>query len=133
PYGNGTAIFTNDGGAARRFMRDVEVGMVGVNVPIPVPVAYHSFGGWKASMSGDAKAYGPHGVEFYTRDKTITSRWLHPSHGGINRGYPQNSWGSCRPGTGRRQPCADQPAGGTTTARWRLLGSCHPAATSSSG
>ncbi len=91
PYGNGTAIFTNDGGAARRFMRDVEVGMVGVNVPIPVPVAYHSFGGWKASMFGDAKAYGPHGVEFYTRDKTITSRWLDPSHGGINLGFPQNT------------------------------------------
>jgi malonate-semialdehyde dehydrogenase (acetylating)/methylmalonate-semialdehyde dehydrogenase len=90
PYGNGTAIFTNDGGAARRFQRDVEVGMVGVNVPIPVPVAYHSFGGWKASMFGDAKAYGPHGVEFFTRDKTITSRWLDPSHGGLNLGFPQN-------------------------------------------
>ncbi|GAA4817577.1 CoA-acylating methylmalonate-semialdehyde dehydrogenase [Nocardioides caeni] len=90
PYGNGTAIFTNDGGAARQFMLDVEVGMVGVNVPIPVPVAYHSFGGWKASLFGDAKAYGPHGVDFFTREKAITSRWLDPSHGGINLGFPQN-------------------------------------------
>lgn len=90
PYGNGTAIFTNDGGAARRFMLDAEVGMVGVNVPIPVPVAYHSFGGWKASIFGDAKAYGPQGVEFFTREKAVTSRWLDPSHGGINLGFPQN-------------------------------------------
>ncbi|CAN5456145.1 CoA-acylating methylmalonate-semialdehyde dehydrogenase [soil metagenome] len=90
PYGNGTAIFTNDGGAARRFMREVEVGMVGINVPIPVPVAYHSFGGWKASLFGDAKAYGPHGVDFFTREKAVTSRWPDPSHGGINLGFPQN-------------------------------------------
>lgn len=90
PYGNGTAIFTNDGGAARRFLLDAEVGMVGVNVPIPVPVAYHSFGGWKASIFGDAKAYGPQGVEFFTREKAVTSRWLDPSHGGINLGFPQN-------------------------------------------
>ena len=90
PYGNGTAIFTNDGGAARRFQREVSVGMVGVNVPIPVPVSYHSFGGWKASMFGDAKAYGPQGFAFFTREKAITSRWLDPSHGGINLGFPQN-------------------------------------------
>jgi malonate-semialdehyde dehydrogenase (acetylating)/methylmalonate-semialdehyde dehydrogenase len=90
PYGNGTAIFTNDGGAARRFQREVEAGMVGVNVPIPVPVAYHSFGGWKASLFGDAKAYGPHGVEFFTREKAVTARWLDPSHGGINLGFPQH-------------------------------------------
>ncbi|GAB3852939.1 CoA-acylating methylmalonate-semialdehyde dehydrogenase [Nocardioides maradonensis] len=90
PYGNGTAIFTNDGGAARRFVREIEVGMVGVNVPIPVPVAYHSFGGWKQSAFGDAKAYGPQGVEFFTREKAVTSRWLDPSHGGINLGFPQN-------------------------------------------
>ena len=89
-YGNGTAIFTNDGGAARRFQREVQVGMVGVNVPIPVPVAYHSFGGWKASLFGDAKAYGPAGVQFFTREKAITSRWLDPSHGGINLGFPQH-------------------------------------------
>jgi malonate-semialdehyde dehydrogenase (acetylating)/methylmalonate-semialdehyde dehydrogenase len=91
PYGNGTAIFTNDGGAARRFQREVEAGMVGVNVPIPVPVAYHSFGGWKASLFGDAKAYGPHGVEFFTREKAVTARWLDPSHGGLNLGFPQHS------------------------------------------
>ncbi len=90
PYGNGTAIFTNDGGAARRFQREVEVGMVGVNVPIPVPVAYHSFGGWKASLFGDAKAYGPHGVDFFTREKAVTARWLDPSHGGLNLGFPQH-------------------------------------------
>jgi malonate-semialdehyde dehydrogenase (acetylating) / methylmalonate-semialdehyde dehydrogenase len=91
PYGNGVAIFTNDGGAARRFQRQVTVGMIGVNVPIPVPVAYHSFGGWKASIFGDAKAYGPSGFAFFTREKAITSRWLDPSHGGINLGFPQNS------------------------------------------
>ncbi len=91
PYGNGTAIFTNDGGAARRFQREVQVGMIGVNVPIPVPVAYHSFGGWKASLFGDAKAYGPYGVSFFTQEKAITSRWLDPSHGGLNLGFPQNA------------------------------------------
>src|SRR4051812_14118008 len=90
-FGNGTAIFTNDGGAARRFQREVEVGMVGINVPIPVPVAYHSFGGWKASLFGDAKAYGVQGVEFFTREKAVTSRWLDPSHGGLNLGFPQNT------------------------------------------
>ncbi|MFE6924068.1 CoA-acylating methylmalonate-semialdehyde dehydrogenase [Nocardia sp. NPDC057663] len=91
PYGNGTAIFTNDGGAARRFQRQVNVGMIGVNVPIPVPVAYHSFGGWKASLFGDAKAYGPTGFAFFTQEKAITSRWLDPSHGGIDLGFPRNS------------------------------------------
>jgi malonate-semialdehyde dehydrogenase (acetylating) / methylmalonate-semialdehyde dehydrogenase len=91
PYGNGTAIFTNDGGAARRYQHEVEAGMVGVNVPIPVPVSYHSFGGWKDSAFGDAKAYGPAGVAFYTREKAVTSRWLDPSHGGINLGFPQNN------------------------------------------
>ncbi|MCG7415820.1 MULTISPECIES: CoA-acylating methylmalonate-semialdehyde dehydrogenase [Microbacterium] len=90
-FGNGTAIFTNDGGAARRFQNEVEVGMIGINVPIPVPVAYHSFGGWKKSMFGDAKAYGVHGFDFFTREKAITSRWLDPAkHGGINLGFPQN-------------------------------------------
>jgi malonate-semialdehyde dehydrogenase (acetylating)/methylmalonate-semialdehyde dehydrogenase len=91
PYGNGTAIFTNDGGAARRFQNEVEVGMVGVNVPIPVPVAYYSFGGWKDSLFGDSHAYGPEGIHFYTRGKVITSRWLDPSHGGVNLGFPQNT------------------------------------------
>ena len=89
-YGNGTAIFTNDGGAARRFQREVTVGMVGINVPIPVPVGYFSFGGWKNSLFGDSKAYGPQAVHFFTREKAITSRWLDPSHGGINLGFPQN-------------------------------------------
>jgi malonate-semialdehyde dehydrogenase (acetylating)/methylmalonate-semialdehyde dehydrogenase len=90
-FGNGTAIFTNDGGAARRFQSEVQVGMIGINVPIPVPVAYHSFGGWKQSLFGDAKAYGTHGFDFFTREKAITSRWLDPAtHGGINLGFPQN-------------------------------------------
>ncbi|MDQ1556059.1 MAG: malonate-semialdehyde dehydrogenase (acetylating) / methylmalonate-semialdehyde dehydrogenase [Actinomycetota bacterium] len=89
-YGNGTAIFTNDGGAARRFQNEVQVGMVGINVPIPVPVGYFSFGGWKDSLFGDTKAYGPDAIHFFTRQKAITSRWLDPSHGGINLGYPQN-------------------------------------------
>jgi len=91
PYGNGTAIFTNDGGAARRFQHEIQVGMVGINIPIPVPVAYYSFGGWKQSLFGDAKAYGRHGFDFFTREKAITSRWLDPSHGGIDLGFPQTN------------------------------------------
>jgi malonate-semialdehyde dehydrogenase (acetylating)/methylmalonate-semialdehyde dehydrogenase len=91
PYGNGTAIFTNDGGAARRFENEIEVGMVGINVPIPVPMAYYSFGGWKNSLFGDSHAHGAEGVHFFTRGKVVTSRWLDPSHGGINLGFPQNS------------------------------------------
>ncbi|MGN9806422.1 CoA-acylating methylmalonate-semialdehyde dehydrogenase [Micromonospora sp. L32] len=91
PYGNGTAIFTNDGGAARRYQNEIEVGMVGVNVAIPVPVSYYSFGGWKDSLFGDSHAYGPHGVHFFTRAKVVTSRWLDPSHGGVNLGFPQNT------------------------------------------
>jgi malonate-semialdehyde dehydrogenase (acetylating)/methylmalonate-semialdehyde dehydrogenase len=90
PFGNGTAIFTNDGGAARRFQRDVKVGMIGINVPIPVPVATFSFGGWRDSMFGDTKAHGAEGVRFYTQLKAITSRWLDPSQGGINLGFPEN-------------------------------------------
>ena len=90
PYGNGTAIFTNDGGAARRFVFDVEAGMVGVNVPIPVPMAYYSFGGWKASLFGDTHVHGTEGVHFYTRGKAVTSRWLDPSHGGVSLGFPVN-------------------------------------------
>jgi malonate-semialdehyde dehydrogenase (acetylating)/methylmalonate-semialdehyde dehydrogenase len=90
PYGNGTAIFTNDGGAARRFQNEVEVGMIGINVPIPVPMAYYSFGGWKASLFGDTHAHGTEGVHFFTRAKAVTSRWLDPSHGGIELGFPQN-------------------------------------------
>ncbi|MEU3166966.1 CoA-acylating methylmalonate-semialdehyde dehydrogenase [Streptosporangium sp. NPDC006930] len=88
PYGNGTAIFTNDGGAARRFQNEVEVGMIGINVPIPVPMAYYSFGGWKQSLFGDSHAHGTEGVHFFTRGKVVTSRWLDPSHGGINLGFP---------------------------------------------
>ena len=88
PYGNGTALFTNDGGAARRFQYEVEVGMVGVNVPIPVPMAYYSFGGWKASLFGDTHAHGAEGVHFFTRGKVVTSRWLDPSHGGVSLGFP---------------------------------------------
>ena len=88
PYGNGTAIFTNDGGAARRYQHEVEVGMVGINVPIPVPMAYYSFGGWKSSLFGDTHAHGIEGVHFFTRGKVVTSRWLDPSHGGINLGFP---------------------------------------------
>jgi malonate-semialdehyde dehydrogenase (acetylating) / methylmalonate-semialdehyde dehydrogenase len=90
PYGNGTAIFTNDGGAARRFTHEVDVGMVGINVPIPVPMAYYSFGGWKSSLFGDTHVYGEEGVHFYTRGKAVTSRWLDPSHGGVNLGFPVN-------------------------------------------
>ncbi|GAA4337057.1 malonate-semialdehyde dehydrogenase (acetylating)/methylmalonate-semialdehyde dehydrogenase [Actinomadura luteofluorescens] len=88
PYGNGTAIFTDDGGAARRFQNEVEVGMVGVNVPIPVPMAYYSFGGWKDSLFGDSHVHGMEGVHFYTRTKAVTARWPDPSHGGVNLGFP---------------------------------------------
>jgi malonate-semialdehyde dehydrogenase (acetylating)/methylmalonate-semialdehyde dehydrogenase len=90
-YGNGVAIFTCDGGAARRFVSEVQVGMVGVNVPIPVPMAYYSFGGWKASLFGDTHVHGTEGVHFYTRGKVVTSRWLDPSHGGVNLGFPVNT------------------------------------------
>lgn len=90
PFGNGTAIFTNDGGAARRFQHEVQVGIIGINVPIPVPVAYFSFGGWKHSLFGDSRAHGEEGFRFFTQTKVITSRWLDPSHGGINLGFPQN-------------------------------------------
>jgi malonate-semialdehyde dehydrogenase (acetylating)/methylmalonate-semialdehyde dehydrogenase len=89
PYGNGTAVFTNDGGAARRFQSEVEVGMVGVNVPIPVPVAYYSFGGWKQSLFGDTHAYGAEGVQFFTRAKVVTTRWPDPSHRGVHLGFPR--------------------------------------------
>jgi malonate-semialdehyde dehydrogenase (acetylating) / methylmalonate-semialdehyde dehydrogenase len=89
-YGNGTALFTNDGGAARRFQSEVEVGMIGINVPVPVPVGYYSFGGWKASLFGDTHAHGIEGFQFFTRNKVITTRWLDPSHGGLNLGFPQN-------------------------------------------
>ena len=89
PYGNGTAIFTRDGGAARRFQVDVNVGMVGVNVPIPVPVGYYSFGGWKRSLFGDTHMYGPEGIHFYTRGKVITARWPDPATSGVDLGFPR--------------------------------------------
>jgi malonate-semialdehyde dehydrogenase (acetylating)/methylmalonate-semialdehyde dehydrogenase len=89
PYGNGTAIFTRDGGVARQFQFDVQAGMVGVNVPIPVPVAYYSFGGWKASLFGDRHIYGPEGIEFYTRGKVVTSRWPDPATSKVDLGFPQ--------------------------------------------
>jgi malonate-semialdehyde dehydrogenase (acetylating)/methylmalonate-semialdehyde dehydrogenase len=91
PYGNGTAIFTNDGRAARRFQNEVEVGMVGLNVPIPVPVGYYSFGGWKNSLFGDSHAYGPEGFHFFTRTKVVTARWPDPADGGVNLGFPRNT------------------------------------------
>jgi malonate-semialdehyde dehydrogenase (acetylating)/methylmalonate-semialdehyde dehydrogenase len=91
PYANGVAIFTNDGGAARKFQNEIEVGMVGVNVPIPVPMAYFSFGGWKASLFGDTHVHGMDGVRFYTRNKVITSRWPDPRFRGVNLGFPENS------------------------------------------
>jgi len=90
PYGNGTAIFTRDGGVARQFQFDVQVGMVGINVPIPVPVSYYSFGGWKASLFGDQHMYGPEGINFYTRGKVVTSRWPDPRTSGVDLGFPQN-------------------------------------------
>jgi malonate-semialdehyde dehydrogenase (acetylating) / methylmalonate-semialdehyde dehydrogenase len=90
PYGNGVALFTRDGGVARRFQRQVDVGMVGINVPIPVPVAWHSFGGWKASLFGDSAMYGPEGVRFYTRPKVVTSRWPDPESSAIDLGFPTN-------------------------------------------
>src|SRR5436190_946471 len=89
PYGNGTAIFTRDGGAARQFQFEVNAGMVGINVPIPVPVAYYSFGGWKASLFGDLHMYGPEGIQFYTRGKIVTSRWPDPGTSKVDLGFPR--------------------------------------------
>jgi malonate-semialdehyde dehydrogenase (acetylating)/methylmalonate-semialdehyde dehydrogenase len=91
PYANGVAIFTNDGGAARRFQAEVQVGMVGINVPIPVPMAYYSFGGWKQSLFGDAHMHGPEGIHFYTRGKVVTARWPDPRHRGVDLGFPQTT------------------------------------------
>lgn len=88
PFGNGVALFTRDGGAARRFEREVQAGMIGINVPIPVPVAWQSFGGWKASIFGDAPIYGPEGIRFYTRPKVVTSRWPDPASSVIDLGFP---------------------------------------------
>jgi malonate-semialdehyde dehydrogenase (acetylating)/methylmalonate-semialdehyde dehydrogenase len=90
PWGNGTAIFTRDGGAARQFQLDADAGMVGINVPIPVPVGYHSFGGWKDSLFGDTTMYGPEGIHFYTRPKVVTSRWPDPAGSTVDLGFPRN-------------------------------------------
>jgi malonate-semialdehyde dehydrogenase (acetylating) / methylmalonate-semialdehyde dehydrogenase len=89
PYGNGVAIFTRDGGVARQFQFEVNAGMVGVNVPIPVPVAYYSFGGWKSSLFGDLHIYGPEGIQFYTQGKVVTSRWPDPATSKVDLGFPQ--------------------------------------------
>jgi malonate-semialdehyde dehydrogenase (acetylating)/methylmalonate-semialdehyde dehydrogenase len=89
PYGNGTALFTRDGGVARQFQHDVQAGMVGINVPIPVPVAYYSFGGWKGSLFGDRHVYGPEGIDFYTRGKVVTARWPDPATSRVDLGFPQ--------------------------------------------
>jgi malonate-semialdehyde dehydrogenase (acetylating)/methylmalonate-semialdehyde dehydrogenase len=89
PYGNGTAIYTRDGGAARQFQFEANCGMVGINVPIPVPVAYYSFGGWKASLFGDTHMYGPDGIHFYTRTKVVTSRWPDPATSSVDLGFPR--------------------------------------------
>lgn len=89
-WGNGTAVFTNDGGAARRFQNEIEAGMVGINVPIPVPLAFYSFGGWKDSNFGDHDIYGPDAISFYTRQKVVISRWPDPMHRGVDLGFPTN-------------------------------------------
>ncbi|HUO45513.1 MAG TPA: CoA-acylating methylmalonate-semialdehyde dehydrogenase [Acidimicrobiia bacterium] len=90
PYGNGTALFTNDGGAARKFQSDIQVGMVGINVPIPVPLAFYSFGGWKSSIFGSNAIYGPEGIRFYTKQKVVITRWPDPMHRGVDLGFPQH-------------------------------------------
>jgi malonate-semialdehyde dehydrogenase (acetylating)/methylmalonate-semialdehyde dehydrogenase len=90
PYGNGTAVLTNDGGAARRFQSEIQVGMVGVNVPIPVPLSFYSFGGWKSSIFGSHAIYGPEGVHFYTKQKVVITRWPDPVFRGVDLGFPQH-------------------------------------------
>jgi malonate-semialdehyde dehydrogenase (acetylating)/methylmalonate-semialdehyde dehydrogenase len=91
PWGNGAAVFTSSGAAARQFEQEVQAGMVGINVPIPVPVAYHSFGGWKASLFGDSHVYGTDGVHFYTRGKVVTTRWPAPATRGLDLAFPSNA------------------------------------------
>ena len=90
PYGNGTAVFTNDGGAARKFQNEIQVGMVGINVPIPVPLSFYSFGGWKDSIFGSHAIYGPDGIHFYSRQKVVIGRWPDPVHRGVDLGFPQH-------------------------------------------
>ena len=89
PYGNGAAIFTRDGGAARQFQFEAQAGMIGINVPVPVPVASYSFGGWKGSLFGDLHMYGPEGIQFYTRAKVVTSRWPDPGSSKVDLGFPR--------------------------------------------
>src|SRR4029453_7920230 len=89
---NGVAVFTNDGGAARKFQNEIQVGMVGINVPIPVPMAFYSFGGWKDSLFGDMSVHGMEGVRFYTRPKVVTSRWPAPRPGGADLGFPTTKY-----------------------------------------
>jgi hypothetical protein len=113
-YANGVAIFTNDGGAARKFQHEVQVGMVGINVPIPVPMAYYSFGGWKQSLFGDLHIYGRDGVQFYTRNKVIISRWPDPRFRGVDLGFPQNGPYFC-PGQSPRWYEAAESVPGPTT------------------
>jgi malonate-semialdehyde dehydrogenase (acetylating)/methylmalonate-semialdehyde dehydrogenase len=88
PYGNGTAIFTASGAAGRKFQNEVQAGMVGINVPIPVPMAFYSFGGWKSSLFGDLHVHGPEGIAFYTRGKVVTSRWPIPADSAVELGFP---------------------------------------------
>ena len=119
PYGNGTAIFTRDGGVARQFQFEVQAGMVGINVPIPVPVAYYSFGGWKASLFGDTHIYGPEGIDFYTRGKVVTSRVARPGDVEGGPGLPADPLGPVAGGRSTSRHVSDVAAG----ARWpRLLG-----------
>jgi len=88
PYGNGTAIFTSNGAAARKFQNEIQVGMIGINIPIPVPMAFYSFGGWKQSLFGDLHVHGPEGVAFYTRGKVVTTRWPVPRDSAVELGFP---------------------------------------------
>ncbi|MEE8600871.1 CoA-acylating methylmalonate-semialdehyde dehydrogenase [Euzebya tangerina] len=91
PYGNGTAVFTSDGGASRLFQQQISVGMVGINLPIPVPLSFYSFGGWKNSAFGSHGIYGPEGVHFYTKQKVLISRWPDPMHRGVDLGFPASA------------------------------------------
>ena len=111
PYGNGVAIFTRDGGVARQFQFEVNAGMVGINVPIPVPVAYYSFGGWKNSLFGDLHVYGPEGIQFYTQGKVVTSRWPDPATSKVDLGLPADAL-SVSGGDARRAAAPDRRASG---------------------
>ena len=118
PYGNGTAIFTRDGGVARQFEFDVQAGMVGINVPIPVPVAYYSFGGWKESLSSATHIYGPEGIDFYTRGKVVTSRWPDPATSRVDLGSPADALAS----SSRLPPRRGEP---DTSGAWHRPRQCE--------